>query len=161
MVRQRSTQHIISVVILIGLLGCSGSTEYIHRTKFIVQEKTDTIYTQLVKIDTLYETTILIDSILVGVDTSGYFILPIYEGVKLNAKKDTAVIARFYWEDKHFEIWQRADTLYKTDTIIVNMPYIPEGAEGWEKIIYLIGGLIIAFFVWRIRKKNGNKKIIS
>ena len=145
-------QHIISIIILMLLLGCSGSTEYIHRSEFIINEKTDTIYTE--RVDTLYENIFLVDTVYASINFIGDTIYPVYAGIKLNAKKDTAVIAKFFWSDKHFEIWSRADTLYKTDTLIIEMPYIPEGAEGWEKIIYIIGGLLIAVFVYKIRKKK-------
>ena len=151
MVKQKLTQHIISVIILFGLLGCSGSTEYIHKTDFIVSEKTDTIYTE--RVDTLYENIFVVDTVFASINFDGDTIYPVYKGVKLK-DKDTVIIASFYWFDKHFEIWHRADTLYKTDTLRIKMPYIPGNAEGWEKFIYLIGGLIVAFFVWRIRKKK-------
>jgi hypothetical protein len=86
----------------------------------------------------------------------------IYKGPKFpnssnnrNAKGDTSAVVSFYPDRREFDLSVFPDTIIHYDTIQVDDgPIIVKGDTTWEKVIWIVGTLVINIVVFFVGKKS-------
>lgn len=124
----------MSALIFIG--GCCSSVDVVHEILVPVPAVQDTVRLQG-DTDTLW-----------------------YGGI-YNATDSIGAVA-VYPKKKHAIVTINADTIIVHDTLNVDVPmpyYIPNVSDTWEKIIWMLSGVITSIFIYIIRKKKNATKI--
>ena len=98
------------IIILMLLLGCSGSTEYIYTAKVIVLASSDSLKANIKFPDIRYRLEVDTYTVRISlVDSS--IIYPIYEGYDLAEDGDTLLWYAFHIDGEYLE-YEYRDTIY-------------------------------------------------
>lgn len=143
------SKYVLNLIFIsvIAFIGCSSSSIIIHKTVLKPKEMRGKVkaveHLRLVKSDDkikfekFYQGVTLRDSIHTGEE-----------------KKDTAAVVSFFPDRREFSfrLIPKTDTLY--DTVRVNeSPIVVRGNSDWEKLIWIIGTLVINIVVFFVGKK--------
>ncbi len=152
MVKQKLNLCTISIIILLLLLGCSGSTEYILKTEIVVLASSDSLKANIKFPDISYRLEVDTHTVRISlVDSS--IIYPIYEGYDIADDGDTLLWYAFHMNGEYLE-YEYKDTLYKIDTLTIDQPYIPADAKGIEIFLWIGLFLVGTYATWRIRREK-------